>query len=232
MDETTPAPAQEDLVTIDQFAAIKLVVGIIREAERVPNSKKLVRMMVDLGDPKLRQLVAGIAERYQPEALLGRRISSSQLPQADGRRVAGHAASGIGQRDPSCFCDGESLPLWREVGRAEDLGLGIGSGPPYNSSRRPAQRVSGEPQAYAKPDRARARVTTKPQGTKETLDGAATGSHLHLAAPGLPVNLHRTSNTAARDHPVSLCLCGSVPRRTGPVTRLASAPASVYRLRS
>jgi len=74
MDETTPVPAQEDLVTIDQFAAIKLVVGIIREAERVPNSKKLVRMMVDVGEPQLRQLVAGIAERYQPEALLGRRI--------------------------------------------------------------------------------------------------------------------------------------------------------------
>jgi len=74
MDETTPAQPEENLLTIDQFAAIKLVVGIVREAERVPNSKKLVRMMVDLGEPQLRQLVAGIAERYQPEALLGRRI--------------------------------------------------------------------------------------------------------------------------------------------------------------
>ena len=74
MDETTPAQPEENLLTIDQFAAIKLVVGIVREAERVPNSKKLVRMLVDLGEPQLRQLVAGIAERYQPEALLGRRI--------------------------------------------------------------------------------------------------------------------------------------------------------------
>ncbi|HPA80084.1 MAG TPA: methionine--tRNA ligase [Thermoanaerobaculales bacterium] len=75
MTETTPtAPPEESLLTIDQFAAVKLVVGIVREAERVPNSKKLVRMMVDLGEPQLRQLVAGIAERYQPEALLGRRI--------------------------------------------------------------------------------------------------------------------------------------------------------------
>jgi methionyl-tRNA synthetase len=74
MDETTPAQLEDNLLTIDQFAAIKLVVGIVREAERVPNSKKLVRMLVDLGEPQLRQLVAGIAERYQPEALLGRRI--------------------------------------------------------------------------------------------------------------------------------------------------------------
>jgi methionyl-tRNA synthetase len=74
MDETAPVQPEENLLTIDQFAAIKLVVGIVREAERVPNSKKLVRMMVDLGEPQLRQLVAGIAERYQPEALLGRRI--------------------------------------------------------------------------------------------------------------------------------------------------------------
>ena len=74
VDETTPAQPEENLLTIDQFAAVKLVVGIVREAERVPNSKKLVRMMVDLGEPQLRQLVAGIAERYQPEALLGRRI--------------------------------------------------------------------------------------------------------------------------------------------------------------
>jgi methionyl-tRNA synthetase len=74
MDETTPAPVEENLLTIEQFAAIKLVVGIVREAERVPNSKKLVRLLVDLGEPQPRQLVAGIAERYQPEALVGRRI--------------------------------------------------------------------------------------------------------------------------------------------------------------
>jgi methionyl-tRNA synthetase len=75
MTETTPTtPPEENLLTIEQFAAVKLVVGIVREAERVPNSKKLVRLLVDLGELELRQLVAGIAERYQPEALVGRRI--------------------------------------------------------------------------------------------------------------------------------------------------------------
>ena len=40
----------------------------------MPKSKKLIRLMVDLGEEKLRQLVAGIAERYQAEDLVGRQI--------------------------------------------------------------------------------------------------------------------------------------------------------------
>ena len=71
--ETKDAPP-EDQITIDDVARVKLVVGIVREAERVPKSKKLVRIMVDLGEPEPRQLVAGIAERYEPEQLVGRRI--------------------------------------------------------------------------------------------------------------------------------------------------------------
>ncbi len=71
--ETTPE-AEDNLLSIDQFAETKLVVGIIREAERVPKSSKLVKVMVDLGEPELRQLVAGIAEQYEPEDLMGRRI--------------------------------------------------------------------------------------------------------------------------------------------------------------
>ncbi len=69
--ETTPENA---LLDIQEFAKVKLVVGVVKEAERVPKSKKLVRLMVDLGEDELRQLVAGIAERYEPEALVGRRI--------------------------------------------------------------------------------------------------------------------------------------------------------------
>jgi len=68
---TTDGP---DLLSIDEFFKTKLVVGTIREAEQVPKSKKLVRMMVDLGEDKLRQLVAGIAERYLAEDLVGRQI--------------------------------------------------------------------------------------------------------------------------------------------------------------
>jgi methionyl-tRNA synthetase len=70
-EETAPAP---ELVTIDQFFKTKLVVGTVREAEPVPKSKKLVRLLVDLGEAELRQLVAGIGERYAAEDLVGRQI--------------------------------------------------------------------------------------------------------------------------------------------------------------
>jgi methionyl-tRNA synthetase len=62
------------LLTIDEFFKTSLVVGTVREAERVPKSKKLIRLLVDLGEAQPRQLVAGIAERYAPEDLVGRQI--------------------------------------------------------------------------------------------------------------------------------------------------------------
>jgi methionyl-tRNA synthetase len=64
----------DDLLTIDEFFKTRLVVGTIREAEQVPKSRKLVRMMVDLGEEEPRQLVAGIAERYEAADLVGRQI--------------------------------------------------------------------------------------------------------------------------------------------------------------
>jgi len=70
----TPEAQDSDQITIDQFMNVKLVVGLVKEAERVPKSKKLMRVMVDLGEAEPRQLVAGIAERYTAEELVDRRI--------------------------------------------------------------------------------------------------------------------------------------------------------------
>jgi methionyl-tRNA synthetase len=71
---TAPAAAEEELLGIEEFARMKLVVGQVKVAERVPKSKKLIRMEVDLGEGTLRQLVAGIGAQYEPEKLVGRRI--------------------------------------------------------------------------------------------------------------------------------------------------------------
>ncbi len=65
---------EDDMITIDDFAKVKLKVGIVREAERVPKSKKLMKLMVEVGEDEPRQLVAGIAEQYEAESLVGRRI--------------------------------------------------------------------------------------------------------------------------------------------------------------
>ena len=71
----TPAEAPaDDRISIEKFFETQLKIGLVVEAERVPNSKKLMRIMVDLGEGPPRQLVAGIAERYAADDLVGRRI--------------------------------------------------------------------------------------------------------------------------------------------------------------
>ena len=70
-----PPPAPEELLDYEQFMKTKLRVATIEAAEAVPKSKKLLRLQVNLG-PQLgtRQLVAGIAQYYAPENLIGKRI--------------------------------------------------------------------------------------------------------------------------------------------------------------
>jgi len=58
-----------NLITIDQFFQVQLKVGTVVEAEEVPKSKKLLKLQVDLGEEKPRQIVAGIKEWYSPDAL-------------------------------------------------------------------------------------------------------------------------------------------------------------------
>jgi methionyl-tRNA synthetase len=70
---SAPISAAAERIDIADFAKIDLRVGQVLEAEKIAGSKKLVRLQVDLGDEK-RQVVAGIAEAYAPEALVGRRI--------------------------------------------------------------------------------------------------------------------------------------------------------------
>jgi methionyl-tRNA synthetase len=53
---------------------VQLKVAKILEAANVPKSKKLVQLKVDVGEPEPRTILAGIAESYQPEQLVGRTI--------------------------------------------------------------------------------------------------------------------------------------------------------------
>lgn len=49
-------------------------VGLVLEAKKVEKSRKLMRLSVELGEPKPRQIIAGIAQYYEAEALVGKRI--------------------------------------------------------------------------------------------------------------------------------------------------------------
>jgi methionyl-tRNA synthetase len=71
---TPPAPAAVDnRISIDDFMKIDLRVAKVLAAEKVPNSRKLMKLSIDVGTEQ-RTLVAGIAEAYEPEQLVGRTI--------------------------------------------------------------------------------------------------------------------------------------------------------------
>lgn len=64
---------EQNVITIDDFSKVDLRIAKVLEAEKVPNSRKLLRLIIDLGTEK-RQIVAGIAEHYKPEELVGKLI--------------------------------------------------------------------------------------------------------------------------------------------------------------
>jgi methionyl-tRNA synthetase len=67
------APSSSERISIDDFMKVDLRVAKVLAAEKVPNSRKLVKLSIDLGTEQ-RTLVAGIAEAYEPEQLVGRTI--------------------------------------------------------------------------------------------------------------------------------------------------------------
>ena len=62
---------EDNLITIDKFFETTIKVGVITEALEVPKSKKLLKLQVDLGEEKPRQVVAGIKEFYTTDELVG-----------------------------------------------------------------------------------------------------------------------------------------------------------------
>jgi methionyl-tRNA synthetase len=68
-----PTPTSDGKITIDDFAKVELRVAQIKVAEKVKGADKLLRLEVDLGY-ETRQILAGIAEAYAPETLVGRKI--------------------------------------------------------------------------------------------------------------------------------------------------------------
>jgi len=61
-------------ITIQDFARLDLRAGVIRQAEAVPKSDRLIRLQVDIGEAEPRQVVAGIAQSYAPSVLLGKKV--------------------------------------------------------------------------------------------------------------------------------------------------------------
>ncbi|MEM0065320.1 MAG: methionine--tRNA ligase subunit beta [Sulfolobales archaeon] len=60
-------------IEFEEFSKVDLRVGKIKKAERIPGSRKLLKLVVDIGKEE-RQVVAGIAEWYNPEELEGKYV--------------------------------------------------------------------------------------------------------------------------------------------------------------
>ncbi len=64
---------QDNIITIDDFEKVELKTALILEAEKLEGADRLLKLQIEVGDEK-RQIVAGIAEHYQPEELINKMI--------------------------------------------------------------------------------------------------------------------------------------------------------------
>ena len=63
------------IITIEEFFNVSLKIGTIKIAEEVKKSKKLLRLEIDLGEGRNRQIIAGIKEFYSPESLVNTQVA-------------------------------------------------------------------------------------------------------------------------------------------------------------
>lgn len=71
---TAAAPAASEKIGIEDFAKVEMRVGQIKTAERIVGADKLLKLTVDIGT-EIRQICAGIAQFYEPEKLVGRKVA-------------------------------------------------------------------------------------------------------------------------------------------------------------
>lgn len=62
------------MISIDDFAKLDLKIGTVLEAEEVSGSEKLIKLLVDLGEDKPRQILSGIKKWYKQESLVGKQV--------------------------------------------------------------------------------------------------------------------------------------------------------------
>lgn len=73
--QSEPAPAKPEIkpqITLDEFSKVDLRVATVVHVEKIPRAKKIFKLEIDLGQK--RTIVAGIAETYAPEDLLGKQV--------------------------------------------------------------------------------------------------------------------------------------------------------------
>lgn len=85
--------ATSDAVNIDAFNKLKIVVGKILAAEKHPNADKILRLEIDFGEESPRQILSGLAEFYQPQALIGKNVCA--VINLEPRKIRGLVSNGM-----------------------------------------------------------------------------------------------------------------------------------------
>lgn len=91
------------MISIDEFAKLELRVGTILEAEEIIGSDKLLKLKVDLGEEKPRQILSGIKKWYTPEKLIGKQAVF--VANLEPRLMMGLESQGM------IMCAGEVKPI-------------------------------------------------------------------------------------------------------------------------
>ncbi len=112
---TTPAEPEPEYIEYDDFTKVELKVGVVLSAAKVEKADRLLHLKVDVGDTEARSIVAGIAEAYAPEDVVGRRVVVvANLAPRKIRGVPSQGmvlASGTGGADLQLVCpDGDPPP--------------------------------------------------------------------------------------------------------------------------
>lgn len=83
---------QKDNISFDDFSKMDIRVGTILEAEKLPKTKKLLRLKIDTGLDQ-RTVVSGIAEHFNPEEIIGRQVT--MLVNLEPRNIKGIESQGM-----------------------------------------------------------------------------------------------------------------------------------------
>lgn len=82
------------MITIDDLQKIEIRVGTVQSAQRVPNTDKLLQLMVDLGEEHPRQIVSGIVAYVEsPEELVGTQLAF--VTNIEPRTICGLESNGM-----------------------------------------------------------------------------------------------------------------------------------------
>lgn len=91
-------------IGVEEFSRVDLRVGVVKKAERIPGSKKLLKLLVDLGSEE-RQVLAGVAEWYNPDELVGKQVVV--VANLKPKKIMGYVSQGM----VLATCDENSKPV-------------------------------------------------------------------------------------------------------------------------